>query len=198
MMSEEQSESTTSLDADFEEEPDSRIDLLISVLIGIGAILLFIETGSFADVRTGRTDPGAAYWPRIVLSTIILACVINIGSIYRNNKDDLSLSEGAFGDAVESVKPSNVSTTTKRYFIAIVLMVFYIALLTDIGFLVLTPFFFFLFLWTLGYPSMPRAAVYSIIITIFVFLLFRNVMNIALPYGTGILRDLSVFVDGLV
>mgnify|MGYP002761081148 CR=1 FL=1 len=197
MMSEEQSESTTSPDAD-PEEPDSRIDLLISVLIGIVAIFLFIETGSFADVRTGGTDPGAAYWPRIVLSTILLACVINIGSIYRNSGDELSLPEGSFGNAIDAVNPSNVSTTTKRYFVAIALMVVYIALLTDIGFLVLTPFFVFFFLWTLGYPSMPKAAVYSIVITIFVFLLFRNVMNIALPYGTGILRDLSVFVEGLI
>lgn len=194
-MSEEQAEQMP-----LDDEPDKRIDILISMIIGIGSILLFVETGSFADVQTGSTDPGAAYWPRVVLSIIVFACVINIASIYRSNKDadELSMPDMTIGDAIDAVKPSNISTEMKKYLISITLMVVYILLLPDLGFLLVTPMFFFLFLWTLHCHSMFKAAIYSIIITLFVFLLFRNVMNIALPYGTGIFRDVGVFVDGLV
>ncbi|MFC6613607.1 tripartite tricarboxylate transporter TctB family protein [Halopenitus salinus] len=174
------------------------MDLLISLAIGVISIFLFVRSSRFSGVSTASGDPGAAYWPRIALVIIMAACALNAFNIYRRSDDIDFRGLLPTGDALDSLNPAAFTPETRRFVLSLVLMIPYFLLLPEVGFLVATPGFLFAILWTLEYHSMPRAAIYSVLITVLVFILFRNFMNIALPYGTGPFRELGILVDGLV
>lgn len=180
-----------------EANQEDRFDALISLVIAIGAAFFLIGSREYMGVSSSSSDPGAALWPQVILVILLLACIINLVNIYRRNSAVADPS--GYVSEVSSLKNgSGVSTETKQYLLGIVLIAAYLFVLTDIGFLVSTAIFLALFVWTLGYRSIPKVTVFSVVVTVFVFVLFRNFMNIALPYGTGMFRELGVFLEGLI
>lgn len=179
---------------------NSGIDALISIAISLGAILFLINSGQYAGVRTATSDPGAAFWPRVVLVVILLSSLVNLANIL--SRDDFvgfssinsPLAEG-FNSAIS---PAEYSTESIKYLVSILLMIGYIALLSYLGFLITTAVFLSLLVWILGYRPAWKVAVFGSSVSLLVFILFRNFMNIALPYGVGVFRELGVIVGGLI
>ena len=66
-----------------------------------------------------------------------------------------------------------------------------------IGFFVSAPIFLFVFSYAIGYRDMVKLTVFSLVTGLVVFFLFRNVVNIALPYGTGPFREISIWAANL-
>lgn len=180
--------------------PNSGIDALLSIAISLGAILFLVTSEQYAGVRTATSDPGAAFWPRVVLVVILLSSIVNLAHIFRRN--DLIGASSIFSPPSERFKsvtsPSEYSNENKKYIASIILLIGYIALLTYLGFLVTTTIFLSLLVWTLGYQSVWKVSLFGVSVSILVFILFRNFMNIALPYGIGIFRELGVIIGGLV
>jgi len=180
-------------------EENDAIDALISIIIIAAAGVFFYQSRTFAGRSLGDTDPGAAFWPRIVLGLIIFFGTLNLVVIFRRNRGELdSLLPTAAGlrDAIPS--RGEVDQGTKRYAVVLVLTVLYLQTLSDIGFLVGTTLFLMAFLWNMGYRSIPKVAVFGVAISLFAFLLFRNMMNLGLPFGRGPFRGLGIFVENLL
>lgn len=179
---------------------NDKIDALISGLFVVASIVLFVESATFADVKVGSRDPGAAFWPRAVLLVIILFSSLNIAFIAWRNKETwrLTLPTTSIRAVRDAVSPGQTTPETKQFVATIALTVAYLSVLTDLGFLIATPIFLFLFLWTLEYRSIGLTTTLSVVASILIFILFRNIMNIALPFGSGIFRQVGVFVDGLL
>lgn len=179
---------------------NSGIDALISIAISLGAILFLVTSGQYAGVRTATSDPGAAFWPRVVLVVILLSSIVNLIHIFREN--DILGSSSVFSLPSKRLKsvtsPSDYSNENKKYLASIIMMIGYIALLTYLGFLVTTTILLSLLAWVLGYQSVWKVSLFGISVSVLVFILFRNLMNIALPYGVGIFRELGVIVGGLI
>jgi len=182
------------------EDRNDRIDAVISVIISLGAIVFLAGSQAYAGVRSGSSDPGAALWPRVILVILLLVSLINIFNIYRRNSSivDRSSVDALLGSIRTNSRPSNLRAETKQYAVSILLIAGYLVILTDWGFLISTTVFLALFVWTLGYRSIPKLIAFSIAVSVIVFILFRNFMNIALPYGTGIFRELGIFMEGLI
>lgn len=176
------------------------IDALISIAISLGAILFLVTSEQYAGVRTATSDPGAAFWPRVVLVVILLSSIVNLVHIFRKN--DLIGSSSIFSLPSRKLKsvtsPSKYSNENKKYVASMILMIGYIALLTYLGFLVTTTIFLSLLVWVLGYQSVWKVSLFGVSVSLLVFILFRNFMNISLPYGVGIFRELGVIVGGLI
>lgn len=183
------------------EDPQSEsdtIDAIISITIIIAAILFLIESQTLAGQALGEEDPGVAFWPRIVLIIILSFASLNLAFIFRRNKDDIDLDQRTASELLGSGRITEVDAETKQFVITIVLTGLYLLVLTDLGFLIATALFLMLFLWNLEYRSIVKNAVLSVFITLFIFILFGNFMNIALPLGTEPFREIGIFIDTLI
>lgn len=178
-----------------EQTPPSTIrDMGITVLfIGFAAAFLLLS-GQFADVRISEADPGASFWPRVVLAVLLAAGLLNLFLLYRRagrEGETPSVSEYDVGGVPE------LEEKQRQYVGAIVLSVVFFFSLEWIGFLVASPFFLFAFAYMIGYRDIGKLAVFSLAVALIVFFMFRNIMNIALPYGSGMFREISVWAANL-
>lgn len=178
-----------------EQEPPSAVrDMMISGLFVLMATAFLVVSEQFAGNQISQYDPGASFWPRVTLVVIVVAGLLNIGLSYRRakrNNESLNLStpsSDGFG---------GVSEKERQFVLVIVLSVVFFLSLEYVGFLVASPFFLFAFAYVTGYRDIGKLAVFSLTVALIVFFAFRNVMNIALPYGTGVFREISVYASNL-
>lgn len=178
-----------------EQEPPSAVrDMLISGLFVLMAVAFLAVSEQFAGNQISQYDPGAAFWPRATLVVILVAGLLNIALTYRRakrNDESLSLSTPS-SDGL-----GGVSQKERQFVAVIVLSVVFFLSLEYIGFLVASPFFLFAFAYLIGYEDVGKLAVFSLVVALIVFFAFRNVMNIALPYGTGVFREVSIWAANL-
>lgn len=174
--------------------PSVTRDMVISVLFVVGAAAFLMISGQFADVRISDPDPGAAFWPRATLVALLVAGLLNLGLLYRRakrNGEPIAPSASTFADI------SDLSEKQRQYVAAIALSIVFFFSLEWIGFLAASPLFLFAFAYAIGYREYGKLAVFSIAVGLIIFFAFRNIMNIALPYGTGPFRELSVYAANL-
>ncbi|WP_129115341.1 tripartite tricarboxylate transporter TctB family protein [Halegenticoccus tardaugens] len=184
------------IDDDVEERSD-RSDAIITVLVIVASVGLLYYSRTLAGVRSTNADPGAAYWPRAVIAVLLLASFLNLAHIYRRN--DVLLRTGVFRDTISDVAAvTDLSDRDTQYVGTIVLTTLYIGFIDQLGFLVITPLFLAAFVWLQGYRSTTKVVLFSVLTSFVIFVLFRNFMNIALPYGEGIFRELGILVEGLI
>lgn len=184
-----------------DDEVSTRIDAGITVAILLGAVFFLLRSRQISGGAISTFDPGAAFWPRACLVVIIIGALINLWLIYNRtkNRDDDSTKETGWAVSEIGLETfSDASGKQMRYFVAVILSLVYLTLLTPVGFLVTTPFYLFVFGWVLGYESIPKLALFSIVVPILLFIGFNNVMNILLPSGTGIFREVTVFFQGIL
>jgi len=174
--------------------PSAMRDMLISLAFIVLAAAFLAVSGQFADVRISDPDPGAAFWPRATLVVLLIASLLNLALLYRQAKrDDDSVGLGAVApDGLGSLNQKQ-----RQYLTAIGLSVVFFFALEYVGFFAGAPFFLFAFAYAIGYRDLGKLAVFSIVVGLLIFFAFRNVMNIALPYGQGPFRQLSVAVANL-
>ncbi|MDT4762646.1 tripartite tricarboxylate transporter TctB family protein [Sphaerochaeta sp. PS] len=76
----------------------------------------------------------------------------------------------------------------------IMLLFVYIVLLKSLGFVLETVLFIFLALTILGYKKYPISVLFSVAFTAILVIVFGRVFFIAIPRGTGFLREISYFL----
>lgn len=180
--------------------PDDRIDAAITVafLVGAGFFLLQSQQLAVSDLPTATSDPGPAFWPQAILLIIVLTGLVNLWWIYarmRATEQAADKTEWSISDGLTAL--SNPSKEQTQYVVAIVALVAYLSLLEPIGFVATTPAFLFGFAWVNDYRSPAKLSLFSVGTTILLFLVFRNLMNLAIPYGSGPVREISILLEGL-
>lgn len=180
-----------------DEVPNKHVDALITLGFLAGAIGFLFLSGNFASATSSTYDPGAAFWPRITLTVVVIAAVVNVTHVlrrlYRSDRDVIPALESVTSTVEEAA--SDYSKQQKQFLLASVAILVYLAALTPTGFLFATPFFLLAFAWVAGYRDLGKLFLFSICTTLFLFLGFRIILNISLPYGNGIFRDLSLFFE---
>ncbi|WP_226008270.1 tripartite tricarboxylate transporter TctB family protein [Natrinema salinisoli] len=175
-------------------------DAGITTVVLLLAIYFFTLTSEFADVTASTGDPGAAFWPRIVLGVMIIASTANLGIIaYRIKTNTAPSADSALAD-VDDESTSDTETEDNRltYLSTIGLLLLYVGLLDTVGFVVLTPFFLIITGWNVGYRSPIKLVVFGFVTGVVLQVVFRNFFNIVLPRGAGIFRGISLFFEGLI
>lgn len=169
--------------------PSVTRDMGITVAFSVFAAVFLVISDQFAGNRISETDPGAAFWPRVTLIVLLVAGLLNLGLLYqraKENNETIAVSEFGFSNVTD------LSEKQRQYVMAVALSIIFIFSLEYIGFLVATPFFLFAFAYSIGYRDIGNLAVFSILVDLIVFFAFRNIMNIALPYGISIFREISI------
>ena len=181
------------------EVPNRYVDGLITLGFVVGAVVFLYLSGNLSGISGSTYDPGAAFWPRITLGIVLLAGVINAGIIVRH----LRREKGSVLPEVDAVGTrmnetiGDMSGDKRQFYLAVVAVFLYLAGLTPTGFIFATPLFLFAFAWIAGYRSPGKLAVFSVLITLALFALFRTIFNISLPFGNGIFRQISLFFEML-
>lgn len=178
------------------EVPSNYVDALITLGFLVGtAFFLYLST-DFAGMRSNKYDPGTAFWPRIALLAVALAAIINAVFLFYRLRETGPVipSVDRIADSIRDAV-SGMSDEEQMFYLSIISVTLYLAALKPTGFIFSTPLFLFVFAWIAGYRKPVKLVVFSIGTTIFLFGAFRTVMNIALPYGNGIFRELSLFFE---
>lgn len=174
--------------------PSTARDIGITVFFVVFAGIFLVLSEQFAGTRISESDPGAAFWPRVALIVLIVAGLVNLYLLYRRARregESIGVSGFDFGNVTD------LDEKQRQYVGAIGLSVIFFFSLEWLGFLVASPFFLFAFAYVIGYRDTGKLAVFSFVVAVVVFLMFRNIMNIALPYGTGIFREISIWAANL-
>lgn len=178
------------------EVPSYYVDALITLGFLVGtAIFLYLST-DLTGMRSNKFDPGTAFWPRVALLAVAIAAIINAVFLFYRLREagPVIPSVERISDSVRDAV-SGMSEEEQMFYLSIISVTLYLAALKPTGFVFSTPLFLFAFAWIAGYRQPAKLVVFSLATTVFLFGAFRTVMNIALPYGDGIFRELSLFVE---
>lgn len=174
--------------------PSDSFDLAMSVGFIIFSAVFLYFSGEFAGIRVSQSDPGAALWPRAALSVMILGALVNIVVIYRRVRG----TDETLTVTTEDIKKSlDFDSEQVQYGASVVLMAIYFASQDYLGFLVSSPIFLFLFAYFIGYRSIVKLVVFSLGMSLLIFFGFRVYLQVALPFGSGVFREVTIFATNL-
>lgn len=161
------------------------------------ALFLFSLTLHFDYPRTpGRLGPDV--WPQAILVLLMLTCAIGVARNFLvrgplSAADAVEQGAALPGDA-EAEVPSRYGLVALGF----ALFLIYPLALEYLGFLVATFLLMALFMWTGQWRSVTGVLVTSLVGTFVLFYLFRGVVYVSLPLGTGPFHDLTVWIAQLL
>ena len=143
------------------------------LLIDLGLLLLSI----FFYIMASDYPPMARTFPSLVLMMVGIVAILDMINIIRMKKGKKS--SGVKGDETEGVHPGR---EIKVLYTVVLMFVFYLFMVL-FGLIVGTLLFLLLSGWTLGYRKWKYLILSSVIITVFVYVIFQVIMNSLLPEG---------------
>ncbi|MFB6113244.1 MAG: tripartite tricarboxylate transporter TctB family protein [Halodesulfurarchaeum sp.] len=174
--------------------PNYAVDTGITLAFMIAAVVFLYLSEAFTGYQVSQADPGAALWPRAALVGMFIAGAVNLVGIYRRTKRN----DERIRDSIpEMSEITDVDGTSFQFGASVVLMAVYFYSQDVLGFLVSTPIFLFIFAYVIGYRKIGRLAVFSVAVGLIVYLGFRVFLNIALPFGSGVFREVGIYVTNL-
>lgn len=118
----------------------------------------------------------AAKWPQFfAIILIILSIGLIVDTFIKPNR------EQAEKEVKEEKEEKPVKDRSVLY--TIILTLAYLLLMNFIGFLILTPIYVFVLLWSINYRNTPRLIALSISATIVVTFVFQFLLNVPIPQG---------------
>jgi putative tricarboxylic transport membrane protein len=174
--------------------------LPFAVLLG-AAVYLFTRTLQFDFPRApGRLGPDV--WPQAILVLLIIACAVGIGRtlfLEGRAKPKAGTEEGRAAIPGEA-ETADLEVPPRYGLVAGGLLLFlaYPVALEYLGFLVATFLLMTLFMLIGQWRNLPGVLAVSAIGTLVLFYLFRGVVYVSLPLGSGVFHDWTVWVAGLL
>ena len=132
-------------------------------------------------------DPiGPVLWPAILGVGIVILQAVNIL---------LALRKGGKNKPAERLDLSLGRLLRGKLFLAFACFAVYILLLDQIGFVLSTPLFIFSYMTLLGHKSWKVRIATMVIANGVLFLVFSWLLQVPLPRGYGIFREISMFFE---
>jgi putative tricarboxylic transport membrane protein len=160
------------------------------------ALYLFSLTLGFEFPHVpGRVGPDI--WPQAILVLLMLACAIGIArSFFARERPDTA-DPAAHRAAIPGEALAEEPDVPSRYGLVILgmaLFLIYPVALEYLGFLVATFLLMALFMWIGQWRNPAGVLGTSLIGTVVLFYVFRGIVYVSLPLGTGPFLDFSVWV----
>ncbi len=143
-------------------------------------------------------DPGkmgAGAWPQLLLGALFFLIMINIYNVIKKNKNHKNNEDGNSEENKKSY-PIIIREILKHKFLWGSLILFtYTLILDQLGFLLSTVLFVFSYMSLLSEKRLRVKIIASIVITIVIYLLFTKALQVPLPRGTGIFREVALWLE---
>ena len=161
------------------------MDLIFSVALLLGSAYLFFLVGAESPAPT-PTELGAAFWPRIILTLLMILLVVNIVNVVKKSK----------AEGKSPLAGIDVAGFFKSKLLVGILIVFVFALLLPyIGFIPGCFIFLVAYGYLLGDHKIVMSIIRSLIITLVIYALFQGALDIMLARGVGPFRDFALFFE---
>lgn len=162
------------------------IEIIVNAVMLLGAIFCYWSVGQDIPPPTVPGAMDAAVWPRLLLAGLIVALAFNLRAVYKAN---------AAPDAKKEI--SFAEFFTPRFLAAAVLLIVYSIMLDYTGFLLTTFVFFAVFSTLIGLRKTGQMLLGSVLVTVFMYLIFQVGLQVMLPRGTGVFRAANIWLEVL-
>ncbi|MDR1835949.1 MAG: tripartite tricarboxylate transporter TctB family protein [Fusobacteriaceae bacterium] len=167
------------------------MDILFSGALLIFSVYCFILVGSTSPAPT-QTELGAAFWPRIILFFLIALTIVNLVNIFKNAKQEKKETKELFADL-------NLKVFVKsKLFVGMILVAAMALLYSKIGFIPVSFLFLFSYGMLIGAKQKWKLALFSLLITAIIYVLFQGALKIMLARGIGPFRSFALFLESLL
>lgn len=161
------------------------MDIIFSMALIIFNIYCFFLVGSESPAPT-LTELGAAFWPKIIITLMIILLIINVIKQLKERKNHPK-------ETVNLIK-----FFKSKLFIGMLLVSFMAISIPYIGFI--TGCFLFLVMYAilLGERNILKLILNSLMITFVLYSIFQGLLDIRLERGIGIFRNLALMLEGIL
>ncbi|MFV0497927.1 MAG: tripartite tricarboxylate transporter TctB family protein [Candidatus Fimivivens sp.] len=164
------------------------MDLLFSIFLTIFSVYCFFLVGAKSPAPTA-TELGAAFWPRIILAAMIALLIANIIKGYKENK----------AESFKAFKEFKIMAFFKsKLFMGMVLVFGMAMLMPYIGFMPVCFLFLMAYGALLGERRWVRLFLFSLGITLLLYVLFQGALGIMLARGNGVFRAFALMCEGFL
>lgn len=126
-------------------------------------------------------------WPKAIIILLLICIAINIFNIIRKNKNNPEFHLDA------------LMTIRARLCIGIALVIAASFMLEPLGYMVTCLFVLFFYGLLLGQKHVIRLAIFSVLVTLVLYVVFSVLLSVNLPRGTvPALRNFSLYVESIV
>lgn len=162
------------------------MDIVFSTALIVFNIYCFFLVGIELPAPT-LTELGAAFWPRIVISLMLILLVVNIINQVKLRKEKI---------VREKIKM--VGFLKSKLFIGMVLVSIMALSTPYIGFLTSCFGFLVVYAILLGERNALKVVLNSLVITFVLYIIFQGLLDIRLERGIGVFRNLALFLEGIL
>ena len=135
---------------------------------------------------------GPAHWPRVVLICMFVAACWLVFVEYRRGR------QAANGHAADSKEIELPVSIRVRMVLIFTVPVVYAFLIHKMGFLLVTPFFLFGYMWLMGVSRLRTLIIMTVGITTAIVIIFVKLIFTYLPPGAGIFHTINGTILGLL
>lgn len=166
-------------------------ELICNILLWLGLLYAYFFNVLEAPIpdRTARNPYTLKpdMWPKAIIILLLIFIAINIINIIRKNKNNPEFTL----DSLMSIRA--------RLVIGIALVIAASFVLEPFGYMLTCLLVLFLYGLLLGQTHVIRLAVFSVVITIVLYVVFSVLLSVNLPRGTiPALRNFSLYVESIV
>lgn len=164
-------------------------------VITIAFPILFLPYAlKFPAARTaGLLGPG--FWPTAILSLMFILSVMLLVQTYKN-KVEKNKKDEVMADKSEKMEKEFFESKIvypNRYLIIILLLLLYALFINYVGFLIATPLLILSSAWVLGMRRWTHLVLMTVVSSIVVIYVFAIFLEIPLPRGFGVFRNISLW-----
>lgn len=169
------------------------VSLLLMVFCSVCIVNLFVNAASMMAY-----DPmGGIVWPVILCSLLVVLLAANAV------RTAIKIRQAKGDEAVESTAEGKKTFVPKsiiqnKLVIGVAAMLLYAFLLEKIGFLFSTPLFIYAYMSLLGQKKVLVKIITAVVAAIALYVLFNGLLQVPLPRGYWIFRNISLIAESLL
>lgn len=167
------------------------LELIVNVLLFFFAIFAYYTVGATMP-KSPDSELGAEQWPQLLLALLMISIIVNLINYFkRHKKADIANAFADFG-------PGVLRFVKSKLFCGMAIMVVMALVYEPLGFLVTCLLFMAAYGFLLGERRPAKLALYAVIITIILYVLFSVFLGILLPRGDiPFLRNLALALESV-
>ncbi|MDQ0338208.1 putative tricarboxylic transport membrane protein [Caldalkalibacillus uzonensis] len=164
-------------------------EIMVTGSLFIVSLLLLLFTDQIIKVSAARVASeqlGPKFWPKLLLLGIVILTLVQLVK---------TIVESLRKDRDEQGEQAYIRQLTDVRLVSMIALIFvYIVLLPQLGFILLTPVLLLFISWLVGVRPWWKNLLSTVVITAALIFVFGHFLQIPLPRGTGLLREISFFL----
>jgi putative tricarboxylic transport membrane protein len=167
----------------------------------VGAYLYWLALNLEFPSVPGRLGPDA--WPKMVLGLLLLTCLVGLVNSFR--RADAPMDGGGAGEGRPVLLPGDIADEEdagpSRYGLVgmgFALFLVYPVALEYLGFPIATFLMMALFMLVGQWRNLPGILLTSLLATLVLFYIFRGIVYVSLPLGTGRFQEFTLWLAQLL